>query len=326
MTIKPTYSICIPVYNRILGFDVALESAMAVKGCTEIIVVDDNSAHNDFEEIISRYNDGRIKFFKNSENLGLFGNWNKAISYAQSEFVSILCSDDIIDPNIHQYFLDAYHLHPEIDVFFGSFATFTNTINDAIIQRVYKKGPITGVELLENALNTGLGFPVLAVMRREVMLKLPFIAKPHSGNDWLWIYSNATKLNLYASDQALNYWRRHDNQDAIKNQDITRDCWPLMYMNMSKQLEASKPKLAQKAWLLGKGLILTTLLNEVGTDRTLLKRLIKKENDDIFIVAMNKLISEDWLLKMMIANNGNNKWAYQLARIFRKIKLYPSDF
>ncbi|MDI1235363.1 MAG: glycosyltransferase family A protein [bacterium] len=326
MKIKPTYSIGIPVYNRVFGFEMALESAIAVKDCSEIIVVDDNSNHTEFESIVSKYNDPRIKYFRNIENIGLFGNWNKCIEYASSEYVSILCSDDIVYENIFTNFMEAFLIDQTIEVFFGSFATFKDSVEDSVIQMLFKKGPMKGEDLIENALNDGLGFPVLSVLKREVMLKMPFVSKPHSGNDWLWIYSNATKLNLFATDKPINFWRRHENQDAIKNQSITRDCWPLMFINMSNQLKLSNPKLARKAILSGRGFIITTLLNESYTDRSLLKRVLDSSQNDIFIEAMQTLISEDWLLKKMIANGGNNKWAYQLARIFRKIKLLHSDF
>ena len=55
MTIT-TYTIAIPVYERLMGFEEALESALAVVGCTEILVSDDCSSHNDFEKISIKKN------------------------------------------------------------------------------------------------------------------------------------------------------------------------------------------------------------------------------------------------------------------------------
>ena len=314
------------MYNRVLGFEMALESAIAVKGCTEIIIVDDNSTHAEFSEIIARYKDNRIKFYKNTNNLGLFGNWNQCIKYASSDFVSILCSDDLVDNKIYDLFLEAYQDNEAIDVFFGSFATFKHNIADARLNLLYPKGPMSSFSLLENALKNGLGFPVLSVMRRKVMLTLPFVAEPHSGNDWLWIYSNATALNLYATDQPINYWRRHDEQDAIKNQNITRNCWPLLFINISNQLKSHNASLSKKALHMGKGVILTLLLNERNGERFLLNALTNDENHDIFLDAMHELIEKDWLLRIIIKTKGKYNFTYNCGRLLRKLMVYPSNF
>ena len=43
--------------------------------------------------------EGRISYYKNKENLGMFGNWNRCLELARGEWVCILHSDDKIMPN-----------------------------------------------------------------------------------------------------------------------------------------------------------------------------------------------------------------------------------
>ncbi len=321
-----TYTIGIPVYDRILGFSEALSSALSVVECTEIIVVDDHSAHNDFKEICETFDDSRIRYVKNENNIGLFGNWNRCIQLANSDFISILCSDDLIEGNAFKLFLEAYTKDNTIDVFFGSFTTFEKAKNDAKVQRTFKEGPMSGFQLLSNAILNGLGFPVLSIMRTSTMRKWPYVSKPHSGNDWLWIYSNATRLNLYATGQTINYWRRHVDQDAIKNQDITRDCWPLMYFNMSKQLKKQNRILAWRAERRAKGVIMSTLINEYRKDRTLEKRLHHSNiANDIFLEAILDIVNHNWILKKLLYSNHKDPY-FNLARLVRKLGYYPGEF
>ena len=54
---RPAYSIVIPVYQRLLGFDEALRSALDVAGCGEIIVIDDGSSHREFEAMCAQSRD-----------------------------------------------------------------------------------------------------------------------------------------------------------------------------------------------------------------------------------------------------------------------------
>lgn len=322
----PTYTIAIPVYMRILGFRSALESALSVEGVSEILVNDDNSNHTKFEDICNSFKDGRIKYFRNKENIGLFANWNKCIELASGDFVSILCSDDLIAPNAYTLFNNAYKNNKDIDVFFGTFATFTNDKSDAVLCRDYKAGKMKGIALLEDAILNGPCFPVLSIMRKSAILKYPFVAKPHSGNDWLWIYSNAMALNLYATSETINYWRRHPDQDAVKSQSITTDCWPIMFRAAHDQLATINKSLSDKALKRSKGVILNWLINDFKSRTGYFKRFLGNEGkSNIFLVESKEIISNDWLLKKILAAKESSFLYYNLGRLIRKIGYYPTS-
>ena len=317
---NPGYTIGIPVYERTFGFREALQSALLVEGCTEILVVDDKSSHREFEEICSSFNSDKVKYFRNEENMGLFANWNRCIELSGSEFISILCSDDLIEADAFTLFLKANKVKSDIDVFFGSFATFINEKGDVPVHRRFKDGPVNGVEFLAETIKKGPGFPVLSIMRRTVMLKYPFVAKPHSGNDWLWIYSNALSLNLYSTSKVINYWRRHANQDAVRSKSITMDCWPLMFKLMAKQLEGVDNSLSKKAMRMAKRVIISWLMEGYTGEKTWQHRLKNgaKENNT-FIDTILEIIKKDWLLSALLKDQGSNRLLYALGRVMRKI-------
>ena len=60
----------------------------------ELIIVDDNSSDGS-AEIISEFTDERIRFFRNSENLGAAFTRNKALDEAKGRWIAFLDSDDI---------------------------------------------------------------------------------------------------------------------------------------------------------------------------------------------------------------------------------------
>ncbi len=321
---NPSYTIAIPVYTRILGFQEALQSALSVEGCTEVLVIDDNSPHNQFEEICNSFKDIRVKYSKNFENKGIFGNWNRGVELATSDFISILCSDDFIEPDAFKLFLLAYSKDNKIDVFFGSHTVFYESKEDAEILREFKEGKMNGIDLFRDAIMNAPGFPVLTIARTETMRKYPFVSKPHSGNDWLWIYSNAMSLNLYATNRTISYWRNHPDQDAMKSISVTMDCWPMMYMNMSEQLSENNKYLSTLARRRAKGLVLSWLINEYNGNRIMQKRLLNAATENnLFIDEIIKLIERDWLLSRLINSKGSSHFIYNMARFLRKTGLYP---
>lgn len=324
---SPSLTIAIPVYNRIFGFEESLNSALAVSECSEILIVDDNSNHNEFEKLCSQINDTRIKYVKNASNFGIFGNWNLCAELASSDFIAVLCSDDIIEANAYSRFQQAVSCLPELDLFFGPFVIFHDKIEDSKTLRDYPHGPISSQTLLEDAAENGVAFPVLSFIRRKKLLKLPFVEKPHSGNDWLWIYTNAGSLNMYCDAKPINYWRRHANQDANISQSITTDCWPLMYMEISKQLAKLNSKKASKANRRAKGVILSWLLNDKKKGSVWSNRLNGPENkNNIFINKAKSIADENLILKKILSSDFLWPVYYNIGRLLRKFNVYPPIF
>ncbi len=321
----PSFTIAIPVFERIFGFEEALQSAIDVKGCSEILVVDDGSSHTEFMQICAARNDPRIKYFKNEVNLGLFGNWNQCACLAKSDFVSILCSDDVIDPNIFTWFQDAYNQMPDLDIFFGSFAVFKNSLEEARELCSYPAGPYSSQKLLEDAAERGAWFPVLSVIRREKLLQFPFVAKPHSGNDFLWIFSNASNFKLFAHSRPLSFWRRHANQDAKISQSTTTDCWPMQYAAIEIQLKKMGSKKAGKAYKRAVGVILSWLLNDKNNKGHWHQRLLGSEAaDNPFLYKAKSIIDQNWLLSGLINARIMRPFYYNIGRVCRKLKIYPA--
>lgn len=114
-------TIILPVYDHPEEFiKRALDSALDQK-CNfvyQIIVIDDYAREKGqtvTEKYVRKLNDPRVIYYKNMKNMGVFGNWNRAITLARSEWVSFLHSDDMLKDNYLQNMYDIVMKHPKID-------------------------------------------------------------------------------------------------------------------------------------------------------------------------------------------------------------------
>lgn len=113
---EPKVSVCIPAYNseRFLGETIESVLNQTFKEL-ELIIVDDCSKDSTVE-IVKKYaeTDGRIKFFQNGRNLGLTENWNECLRKAGSEYVQLLCADDLLTPQCIRKKYDMMLSNPSI--------------------------------------------------------------------------------------------------------------------------------------------------------------------------------------------------------------------
>ena len=95
-------TISIPTYKRVDTLKDTLESALNQEDYDSylIYVIDNNPERDDETELfMQQYKGGRVSYFKNAENLGMGGNWNRCISLPYTEWVCLLHDDDTIDSN-----------------------------------------------------------------------------------------------------------------------------------------------------------------------------------------------------------------------------------
>ena len=121
MTDNPLVSICIPTYNRADMVGKAIESALDQTYQNIEVIVVDNASTDNTEEIVASYDDPRLKYFGNDENVGIFGNFNRCIDLYNGDFLHILHSDDFISLDFTEKCVDFFETHPNV------FLTFTAT-------------------------------------------------------------------------------------------------------------------------------------------------------------------------------------------------------
>lgn len=95
----PRVSVCIPVYNGSAYIAEAIDSVLAQTYKDFSLIVCDNCSTDNTEEIVRSFADPRIKYVRNSKNLGLVGNSNRCIELADGEYICILHHDDVMMPD-----------------------------------------------------------------------------------------------------------------------------------------------------------------------------------------------------------------------------------
>ncbi|SHK28405.1 glycosyltransferase family 2 protein [Xylanibacter ruminicola] len=96
-------TIGIPTFKRSKTIIDTIESAIKQE-CHfpyEIIILDNNPERNDeTENVVSQYiNTHNISYYKNEENVGMAGNWNRLFTLSQAKWVTLLHDDDMISPS-----------------------------------------------------------------------------------------------------------------------------------------------------------------------------------------------------------------------------------
>lgn len=117
----PKVSVLVPLFNTEEShFRQMIESVLnQTFKDWELLLLDDSSQGNNFEEIVSSYKESRIKYFKNERNFGISYSRNKLISLAQGEYLAVFDHDDICFPDRLNLQVTYMEEHPYIGVLGG---------------------------------------------------------------------------------------------------------------------------------------------------------------------------------------------------------------
>jgi glycosyltransferase involved in cell wall biosynthesis len=93
----------VPVCNGEQFIEQMLESIARQTLRPDRVVVLDNCSSDRTEDIVRSFKGITCEFIRNPTNLGLFGNFNRALDFAdQTEFLQILHADDTIEPQFYE--------------------------------------------------------------------------------------------------------------------------------------------------------------------------------------------------------------------------------
>ena len=86
MALSPKVSVLIPTYNYAHILDETIESVLAQTYTDFELIIVDNCSQDNTEHVVSKYLiDKRVSYHRNSQNIGLAGNWNKCLELARGQ-------------------------------------------------------------------------------------------------------------------------------------------------------------------------------------------------------------------------------------------------
>ena len=110
----PDLSVIMPVYNGEAYLHQAIDSILKQTFRDfEFIIIDDASTDGS-EKIVKSYEDSRIKFVRNVENLGNYPSRNKGLEIATGRYICVMDADDVCYPNRLQLQHDYLEAHPDV--------------------------------------------------------------------------------------------------------------------------------------------------------------------------------------------------------------------
>ena len=120
-----TITILLPVYGRSELLEQALESVLALNNQEwQLLIADDGSdalTQSFLSQWLVDHDDPRVRWVKRPTNLGLFANLNQAIKEAGTEWVLLLCSDDVLNTTALEQLNAVQNNWPEAELILSTF-------------------------------------------------------------------------------------------------------------------------------------------------------------------------------------------------------------
>ncbi|URZ07206.1 glycosyltransferase family 2 protein [Clostridium felsineum] len=222
---KHLVSVCIPIYNGGQYIKSTIESVLnQTYKNIELVLVNDNSTDNT-ENIILRFNDSRIKYYKNVKNLGMVNNWNAAIGYATGEYVKLLCQDDLLEKDCIAKQANILDTDNSVQLVTSASYVIDENGKKLISRKIFRKSLlINGKSISKRSFVIGknlFGEPTLTMYRRSILSKIGYYDKNFwYVPDWDFNVRCLSQGNLYYLNEKLSSFRiskTSQTSEIIKN-------------------------------------------------------------------------------------------------------------
>lgn len=214
-------SVVIPTYEPGRFLQEALRSVLAQdpgREVMQIAIVDDGSTRSRARDLIGDAAPaGRIEIHEHDENLGLAGNWNRAIALARGEFIHILHQDDVVKPGFYERLIAGLDTNPNIGMAFCRHAYIDeNNVLDRISHRERWQAGVLNDWLDRIASGQRIQCPS-AIVRRSVYEKLGgFSPELIYALDWeMWVRI-AAHYDVWYEPEVLAHYRRHSDAESAR--------------------------------------------------------------------------------------------------------------
>ena len=100
--VNPVVTICVPVFNGERFLEQCLDSLLSQTYRDFVLLISDNASTDSTSQICQRYVqlDSRVKYHRNSTNIGLYGNFNFLLRSVRTRYVKLASADDFWAPTM----------------------------------------------------------------------------------------------------------------------------------------------------------------------------------------------------------------------------------
>lgn len=114
---RPLWSVMIPTYNCASYLRATLKSVLDQDPGSDIMqieVIDDCSTEDDPLAVAKELGEGRVTFYRQSQNVGSLKNFDTCLQRSKGQLVHILHGDDCVREGFYLKMQSAFEQHPEI--------------------------------------------------------------------------------------------------------------------------------------------------------------------------------------------------------------------
>lgn len=237
---NPKVSVCIPVYNCEAYLANTIRSVLAQSLTDFELVIIDNASTDRTAEIISGFEDPRLRSLRNEKNLGMMGNWNRCLEEARGEFIKLLPADDLIYPACLERQVAAFIHHPSVSLVCCS-RDIIDVHDKKLIKRSFAglNGQVRGLEAVKRIVRSGtnrLGEPGAILFRRDLIGRERRFSDryPYVIDLSLWIQMLGLG-DLYVIQESLCAFRVSPQSESVNSRHFHRDDFSRFIRAMDKQ-------------------------------------------------------------------------------------------
>ncbi|MEV7176302.1 glycosyltransferase family 2 protein [Kitasatospora sp. NPDC093679] len=106
------FEILLPYYGDVALMQDAVRSVLAQDGDDWRLTVVDDGREPDVPGWFESLGDDRVRYFRNDENLGVTGNFNRCVELAEYEYLTLMGCDDLMHPNYLRVVREAVERFP----------------------------------------------------------------------------------------------------------------------------------------------------------------------------------------------------------------------
>ncbi|WP_345163313.1 glycosyltransferase family 2 protein [Pontibacter saemangeumensis] len=202
----------IPVYNCAQYLPECLDSILAQampEQEMQVEVVDDASTDTDVAALVQRIGKGRVKYFRQPENVGSLRNFETCLNRAQGKLVHLLHGDDKVRKGYYATMSRLFQAYPEAGAAFCRYGCIDE--NGQMLYKQRPEMPQAGILqdwLLKIAERQRIQYASITV-RREVFEKLGGFYALTYGEDWEMWTRIARHYPVAYTPEILADYRKH---------------------------------------------------------------------------------------------------------------------
>jgi glycosyltransferase involved in cell wall biosynthesis len=230
VVISPKVSVCIPTFNGAAYVRGAVDSILQQEYQDFEVVIVDNCSADQTEALVVEISaqSGKIRFFRNEQNIGLAGNLNKCLEHARGEYIKYLCVDDLLLPGCLEQMVVELDTHPAVSLVCGGRLSMNESGQPFGLRRYSShKEVVPGYKVITRCLFGGnfIGEPTAVMFRKSDMLArfrddLPQLMDMEM---WFRLLESGELLNIEIPLCAIRFHEAQMTQANIKSGRLIED-------------------------------------------------------------------------------------------------------